>query len=115
VTHSLGRPVPEMEGFASYPRKNGEPVFEELWQRRAFSMVVALHQEGLFRWDEFKEWLIAEISSAGKREERATDSAYYEHWLTAFWKLLSDKGILREAEMEARKAEFESGLRKEIY
>ena len=115
MTHSLGRPVPEMEGLASYPRKNGELIFEEPWQSRAFGMVVALHQEGLFHWDEFKERLIAETLSAGKREERPTDPVYYEHWLTAFWKLLYDKGILREAEMEARKAEFESGLRREVY
>ncbi|MDQ3835205.1 MAG: nitrile hydratase accessory protein [Actinomycetota bacterium] len=115
MTHSLGRPVPEMEGLVSYPRKNGEPIFEEPWQSRAFGMVVALHQEGLFHWDEFKERLIAETLSAGKREERATDPVYYEHWLTAFWKLVSDKGILCEAEMEARKAEFESGFRIEVY
>jgi nitrile hydratase accessory protein len=80
-------------------------------------MVVVLHKQGFYPWDEFKERLIAEISSADEREDRTPEPSvsYYEHWLAAFWKLLTDRGILGEAEIEARKAEFESGLRKEAY
>ncbi len=55
--------LPEMEGAAAYPRKNGEPVFDAPWQRRAFGMVVQLHVSGVYHWDEIKRRLIHEIAA----------------------------------------------------
>jgi nitrile hydratase accessory protein len=107
--------IPELGGAAAYPRRNGEPVFEEPWQSRAFGMVVSLHRQGFYPWDDFKERLIEEIASADCKGPSATAPTYYEHFLAAFWRLLVEKGILSEGEMEARKAEFESGAKREVY
>lgn len=74
-----------------------EPVFAEPWQAQAFALVVALHERGLFTWDEWANVLSAEVKSP----DAATDgSDYYEHWLAALEKLLSMKGIAEPSEIE---------------
>jgi nitrile hydratase len=89
--------IAEMQGAASLPRRSGELVFHDPWERKVFAMAVALCEQGLFQWDEFRDHLIAEIA-AGERaaSPHAPASAlpsYYESWLAAFEKLLHEKGI----------------------
>jgi nitrile hydratase accessory protein len=94
------------------PRKNGELVFEAPWQGRAFGMAVALNDQQLYPWDEFRDRLIAEIA----RAERENDgSEYYERWLAAFESLLADKGIVTKDELDERTFEFEFGERDEVF
>ena len=52
------------EGPEAPPRRNGELVFEAPWESRAFGMAVALCEQGLFEWEEFRRCLIAEIYGA---------------------------------------------------
>ena len=80
----------DLSGPAAIPRRNGEPVFNEPWESRIFGAAVALCERGLFEWDEFRERLISEISSADSRGEAST---YYERFLAALERLLVDKGI----------------------
>jgi nitrile hydratase accessory protein len=104
-----------MEGPLSYPRRNGEPVFDAPWQSRAFGMVVGLHNAGLYPWDDFKALLINEIS-AGPCANAPPDSLeYYYQWVAAFMRLLEAKGILSADELTARSSEFKSGLRQDVY
>lgn len=107
------RAVPELTGAYAYPRKNGELVFEAPWQSRAFGMVVGLHTAGLFPWDDFKTLLIEEVAAKSDRSPDA--SQYYHQWMRAFWRLLVAKKILSEAEMKARRDEFLSGHRQDVY
>jgi len=100
----------DVSGPAAIPRRNGEPVFNEPWESRVFGAAVALCEQGLFEWDEFRERLIAEIASA---DAQATDSArpplaYYEHFLAALERLLVDKGVCAGAEIQQR-IKLESG------
>ncbi len=82
-----------MVGIEALPRKSGELVFHDDWERRAFAMAVALCEQGHYRWDEFREHLIAAIASVGETCENPKPDApgYYEHWLAAFEKILRDK------------------------
>jgi nitrile hydratase accessory protein len=80
------------------PRRNGELVFEEPWQSRAFGMVVALHRQGLYDWDDFRDRLVAEI---GRREDD-DGGRYYERWLAAFERLLAERGVLDAEDVAAR-------------
>ena len=50
-----------MSLFPDQPSDNGEPVFKEPWEAQAFSLVVALHESGVFSWDEWSEALAQEI------------------------------------------------------
>jgi|SRR5712692_2175201 len=105
------RPDPalaDLAGHAALPRKNGELMFAAPWEGRVFGLAVALHERGLYTWDEFRDRLIAEVA----RADRAGDlSSYYERWLAAFERLLLDKGLLARADLDARTSEYASGYR----
>ena len=112
---SVNSAIPDMEGLLSYPRKNGEPVFEAPWQSRAFGMVVGLHKAGLYPWDEFKGLLIEEIASGQCQAAPAGSPEYYYQWMEAFSRLLVAKGILTREQMDQRIAEFQTGVRQDVY
>jgi nitrile hydratase accessory protein len=89
--------ITDMGGMAALPRRNGELVFHDEWERRVFALTVALCEQGLYSWDDFRDRLIIEIAAA-ERAERTDVTAfplhtYYENWLAAFEKLLIEKGI----------------------
>ncbi len=86
---------------AAIPRRNGEPVFNEPWESRAFGMAVGLCERGFYDWDEFRERLIAEISAADRRGE---NSGYYERFLRALERLLVEKHVCDAADIELRAA-----------
>jgi nitrile hydratase accessory protein len=109
------RLIGRMEGTAALPRQNGELVFNAPWESRAFGMAVALYEQGRYqRWDEFRERLIAEIA-AWERHHREHEEPwnYYERWLAALERLLVEKGLLSQEEIELRTAEVASGSRDE--
>ena len=85
------------------PRPDDEPVFAEPWQAQAFALAVQLHRAGHFGWDEWAEALGREIAAAQARGDPDDGSTYYRHWLAALRSLLSAKGLLGEADVEARK------------
>jgi nitrile hydratase accessory protein len=90
--------VPALTGVAALPRSNGELVFVEPWESRVFGMAVASCKEGAFKWDEFREQLIAEIGAAGEEGEQD----YYGRWLAAFENLLISRRIVTGSEVDAR-------------
>ena len=87
--------IAEMTGPASLPRRSGEIVFHDPWERRVFALTVALCNQGYYQWDEFRDHLIAEIAAAekaaGPNADLASLPSYYESWLAAFEKLLAKK------------------------
>src|SRR3981081_3312529 len=89
--------IAEMNGAAVLPRKSGELVFHDPWERHIFTLAVALCEQGLYQWDEFRDRLIAEIPPAdqmiGTEASPSSRPGYYESWLAAFEKLVIDKGI----------------------
>lgn len=109
---SVDRVVAIMEGRAALPRKNGELVFEEPWQGRVFGMAVALHERGLYEWEEFRQGLIAHIARA---ERRPGPFSYYEIWLQTFEALLAAKGLVAPAELEETTYQFEFGERDDVF
>ena len=84
-----------MEGMAALPRRSGELVFHDAWERRAFAIAVALCEQGLYDWDVFRAQLIAEIDQLGAGREASDPAApgYYEHWLASLEKVLARRGI----------------------
>ncbi|SDQ31080.1 nitrile hydratase accessory protein [Pseudovibrio sp. Tun.PSC04-5.I4] len=76
--------------------QDDKPVFNEPWEAQAFAMAVNLHQNGAFGWDEWASALSFEIHSGVER-------SYYQHWLSALEKLVSDKSLTTRADLEATK------------
>jgi nitrile hydratase accessory protein len=104
--------VAAMAGRAALPRRNGELVFEEPWQGRVFGMAVALHEQGVYGWEEFRQALIAQIAAA---EARGPEFAYYDIWLATFEELLARKGLVTAEELEETAYQFEFGERDEVF
>jgi nitrile hydratase accessory protein len=81
------------EALPSIPRDADGPVFREPWEAQAFSMALALHQQGLFTWPEWAATLADEIKSAQAAGDPDTGETYYRHWLSALERLVAEKGI----------------------
>jgi nitrile hydratase accessory protein len=90
------------------PRKNGELVFDAPWEGRSFGLALALHEQGVFDWEEFRRRLISSIAASPTGD-------YYEQWLRALESLLVDKGILAPEEIAARVQEFACSRREVTY
>lgn len=89
-------------GLAAPPRSNGQLVFAEPWESRAFGMVISLYEAGVFDWAQFKGALITRIA----RWEAATTEGghwnYYQHWLGALEDVLAGSGAVRADDVTAR-------------
>jgi nitrile hydratase len=90
--------IADMGGPASLPRRSGELVFHEPWERKVFALAITLCEQGVFEWEEFRERLMTEIATAeyaaGPHALPSVLPSYYESWLAAFEKLLREKGIV---------------------
>jgi len=53
----------DIEGPAAPPRANGELVFAEPWEGRAFGLTMALADRGVLSYDAFREVLITRIAA----------------------------------------------------
>jgi nitrile hydratase accessory protein len=75
------------------PRDGDGPVFREPWEAQAFAMALALHERGLFSWNEWAEALAREIRHAQAAGDPDTGETYYRHWLATLEKLVAEKGV----------------------
>ena len=87
----------DTDGPAAPPRTNGELVFAEPWESRAFAMAVTLAEAGVFTWDEFRESLVARIAA-----DRG--STYYRCWLAALEDRVVAAGALDGSALAERTA-----------
>ena len=95
------RGISSMTGAAALPRKNGELVFEEPWEGRAFGLAVAMNEGGVYDWPDFRDRLVAETAADEQHGERG---GYYQRWIRALERLALDRGLVTSAELEARTA-----------
>lgn len=102
------RRVDELDGSAAVPRKNGELVFQAPWEGRAFGMAVAMSDQQLYAWHDFRDRLVREIAAS---EAREASSSYYERWLASLESLVVAQGLVSQEELDARTAEYASGER----
>jgi nitrile hydratase accessory protein len=92
----------DTEGPAAPPRSNGELVFAEPWESRAFGMAVTLHEAGVFTWPRFQAALIARIAAWEAAPAGSQCWNYYQHWLGALEDVLARDGTVGAAEVTAR-------------
>jgi nitrile hydratase accessory protein len=85
------------EAVPSIPRDAQGPVFREPWEAQAFAMALALHERGLFTWNEWAATLGEEIKRAQAAGDPDTGETYYRHWLNTLERLVATKGITDKA------------------
>lgn len=100
--------VLDVDGPAAPPRSNGELVFAEPWESRAFGLAMSLNAGGVFEWETFRQQLITAVAEA---EREATDEepySYYRCWLLALERVLDAGGVVSPEQLRARAEELES-------
>ena len=115
--------------FPDQPTENGEPVFKEPWEAQAFSLVIALHESGVFSWSEWSDALaqairrdlhpggledvvqrvseavgedVGDKTSDQMEEKEDRRDSYYQHWLAALEHLAIVKGLSGAGELALR-------------
>lgn len=86
-------------------------MFAEPWQAQAFALAVKLSAEGHFTWKEWAATLAAELKAAEDRGEPDDGTHYYEHWLAALEKLVTDRGLADRASLLRRKEAWADAYR----
>ena len=84
------------------PRSNGELVFEEPWESRAFGMAVALADLGVFDWKDYQACLISVIGEHDRSGDPSEPYRYYEHWLTVLELLVVEHGLVTAQDIDKR-------------
>jgi len=82
-----------IETLPNLPNDGAAPVFAEPWQAQAFAICLSLQRKGVFTWDEWAERLGAEINSAVAAGDVDDGTTYYNHWLAALERLVSEKDL----------------------
>lgn len=98
-------------GPLALPRSNGELVFEDPWQSRAFGMAVSLSQAGFFTWETFRGYLAQTIAEKGQDGVEE----YYLCWLDALEMSLARTDILDSQVLHDRQDQFRTRTRDEIF
>jgi nitrile hydratase accessory protein len=94
----------DIDGPAAPPRANGELVFAEPWQSRAFGMAVTLYDAGAFAWPQFQAALATRIAAWEADPPSGECWNYYQHWLGALEDVLASDGTVGADEIHHRAA-----------
>lgn len=82
--------IAEMNGTSALPRRSGELVFHDDWERRAFAIAVSLAEQGKFEWRCFQEQLIRAVADAERDDPLNPSRGYFESWLVALEAVLAE-------------------------
>ena len=74
-------------------------------------MAVKLNAEGHFTWTEWCDALGAELKATADRGEPDDGSRYFEHWLGALERLVSEKKLIARTELAGRKEAWADAYR----
>ena len=96
--------LPELavDGPAAPPRSNGELVFAEPWEGRAFGLVMALVDRGALSYEEFRAALVARIAAWEAAPAPGETWSYYRCWLQALEQVLAEHALVDAAEVDGR-------------
>ena len=86
--------IADSQGPAALPRKSGEMVFNDAWERRVFALAVGLAEQGMFEWSEFQQQLIVAVADAEGDDPLHPTRGYYESWLVALESVIEDRSLL---------------------
>ena len=93
------------------PRDEHGPVFAQPWQAQAFALAVKLSERGYFTWKDWAAALAEEINAAAARGEVDDGSRYYDYWLAALERLVTQRGLTNAESLIERKEAWADAYR----
>lgn len=89
------------------PRRSGELTFEAPWEKRGFGVAVALCEQGIVPFDDFR-WRVAAAISTWERANYGGEEKFHfgERWVAALERLLIERGIVSKEEIDRRTAQL---------
>ena len=96
----------DIDGPAAPPRSNGELVFAEPWEGRAFGLLMALVDGGALSYDAFRDALVARIAAWEAAPPPGECWSYYRCWLQALEQVLDEQALVAPGDVDARAAAF---------
>jgi len=105
-TSTDGHPIDRL------PIDDDRPIFESPWQARAFALAVILSDYGTdeYKWKALQSRLVDEIEKSNSEGDYSED-IYYEQWLQALERTVTDDEIISAERLQQRVSEFASGDR----
>jgi len=100
-----------LAALPAIPKDEGGPVFAAPWEARVFAMTLKAHDAGLFSWNEWAETLGTELHKDDDLPLGTTAPGYYDHWLSAFERLLTQKGIAAGSVLSDLKQAWENAAK----
>jgi len=98
IAHNVSHAA--LSAIPSIPQSDNEPVFAEPWQAEAFALALALHEAGVFSWQEWADKLASAITSAQLNGDPDNGDTYYRHWLDALEALIVAKGLSAPGQLQ---------------
>ena len=96
----------DLDGVAALPRSNGELVFAEPWEGRAFGLVMSLTDSGVLSYDDFRLALVDRITAWEADPPAGEDYRYYRCWLQALEQVLARRALVTADDIAARATAF---------
>ena len=96
----------DVEGPAAPPRSNGELVFAEPWEGRAFGLTMALVHGGTLSYEAFRTALIERIAAWEAAPPAGQSFRYYRCWLQALEQVLAGSDLVSTRDVAERSAAF---------
>jgi nitrile hydratase accessory protein len=87
------------------------PVFRAPWEAQAFAMTLALHERGVFTWQEWAHALSEAIRDAQAAGDPDHGDTYYAHWLSALERLSTAKGCVSDETLAQRRHDWDEAAR----
>jgi nitrile hydratase accessory protein len=98
---------PDLAALPRLPRDAAGPVFAEPWQAQAFALALDLHARGAFTWPEWARALSIQLAG----DPTDDGSRYYDHWVAALERLVTERRMASSTELETRKAAWDHAYR----
>ena len=100
-----------LKALPRLPQDGDGPVFAEPWQAQSFALAVRLSEQGYFTWKEWTLTLAEQIKAAAAHGENDEGSRYYDYWLAALERLVTEKGLMDASSLIERKEAWADAYR----
>lgn len=102
---SAGMPhIPPMAGLSL---DDEGPVFDKPWQAQAFSLLLHLHQIGLFPWKDWVQVFSDEIKASPAQPGESVNDTYYRQWIAAMERMVTTLGLAGMEDITQRSEEWQ--------